>query len=181
LWLLGDAEREAEMSNANTVLLKVTQRERQARWALASAVLLIGGACALLLTALAHAGESASFPPLIGGATKSVPNAPPLPSPLLPGINSPTALATWSPTLSSTRTTSPLSAEPLFAHPAPTASNTLRDAPNACKGDSAVVCYDYRSGRAVMPITQSLMPTVPGLKPEGITLKRDKMAFNYSF
>ncbi len=172
------------MSNASTVLLKVTHRERQARWALASAVLLIGGACALLLAGRAHAGESASFPTL-SGATKSVPNAPlpppPLPSPLLPGINPPIALATWSSTLSATRTTSPLSAEPLFAHPTPSTSNTSRDAPNACKGDGAVVCYDYRSGRAVMPITQSRMPTVPGLKPEGITLKRDKMAFNYSF
>jgi hypothetical protein len=168
------------MSNADTVLLKVTKRERQARWALASAALLIGSTCALLLASSVQAGESASFPPPVSNATKYAP----LPGPLLPGINTSTSStlpSALSPTLSPTRTTSTLPVDLLFAQPIPTANNALRDAPNACKGDSAVVCYDYRSGRAVMPITQSLMPTVPGLRPEGITLKRDKMAFNYSF
>jgi hypothetical protein len=53
-------------------------------------------------------------------------------------------------------------------------------APYSCKADS-VVCYDYRKRHSVVPITKSMMPDVPGLKKEGLTVKRDKVAFNYSF
>ena len=52
--------------------------------------------------------------------------------------------------------------------------------PYTCKADS-VVCYDYRKRHSVVPITKSMMPDVPGLKKEGLTVKRDKVAFNYSF
>ena len=53
-------------------------------------------------------------------------------------------------------------------------------APYSCKADS-LVCYDYRKRQSVVPITKSMMPDVPGLKKEGLTVKRDKVAFNYSF
>jgi hypothetical protein len=53
-------------------------------------------------------------------------------------------------------------------------------APYSCKADS-LVCYDYRKRQSVVPITKSMMPDVPGLKKEGVTVKRDKVAFNYSF
>jgi hypothetical protein len=55
-----------------------------------------------------------------------------------------------------------------------------KEAPYSCKNDS-VVCYDYRKRHSVVPMTKSLMPDVPGLKKEGVTVKRDKVAFNYSF
>jgi hypothetical protein len=55
-----------------------------------------------------------------------------------------------------------------------------REAPFSCNTDS-VICYDYRKRHSVVPMTKSLMPDVPGLKKEGVTVKRDKLAFNYSF
>ena len=56
----------------------------------------------------------------------------------------------------------------------------IKAAPFTCKADS-FVCYDYRKRHSVVPITKSMMPDVPGLKKEGLTVKRDKVAFNYSF
>lgn len=53
-------------------------------------------------------------------------------------------------------------------------------APYNCTADS-LVCYDYRKRHSVVPMTKSMMPDVPGLKKEGVTVKRDKVAFNYSF
>jgi hypothetical protein len=53
--------------------------------------------------------------------------------------------------------------------------------PNACSTSASSLCYDYRTGRAVFRPTKHLLPPVPGLKPESITLKRDRLALNYSF
>jgi hypothetical protein len=52
--------------------------------------------------------------------------------------------------------------------------------PGLCAADS-LVCYDYRRGQPVVPVMRALMPEVPGLKREGIVLKRDKVSLNYSF
>lgn len=57
----------------------------------------------------------------------------------------------------------------------------LKNAPNACKKDSVVVCYDYRRRHSVIPMTKNWMPDMPGMKKEGVTLKRDKIALTYSF
>jgi hypothetical protein len=56
----------------------------------------------------------------------------------------------------------------------------FKTSPGTCKADS-LVCYDYRKGQSVVPMTKSLMPEVPGLTREGVTLKRDKLSFHYSF
>jgi hypothetical protein len=53
--------------------------------------------------------------------------------------------------------------------------------PNSCSASASSLCYDYRTGRAVFRPTKHLLPPVPGLKPESITLKRDRLALNYSF
>jgi hypothetical protein len=53
--------------------------------------------------------------------------------------------------------------------------------PNACTANSSSLCYDYRTGRAVFRPAKQLLPPVPGLTPESITLKRDRLALNYSF
>jgi len=58
--------------------------------------------------------------------------------------------------------------------------SAFKNAPNACRADS-VVCYDYRKRHSVVPITKTLMPDVPGLKKEGLAIRRDRVAFNYSF
>jgi hypothetical protein len=54
--------------------------------------------------------------------------------------------------------------------------------PNSCSSaESTSLCYDYKSGRAVYKPTRNWMPEIPGMRPESITMKRDKLAFNYSF
>lgn len=63
---------------------------------------------------------------------------------------------------------------------APTVDSAFKNAPHACTADS-VVCYDYRKRHSVVPITKSMMPDVPGLKKEGLAIRRDRVAFNYSF
>ena len=63
---------------------------------------------------------------------------------------------------------------------APPVDAAFKNAPNACRADS-IVCYDYRKRHSVVPITKSVMPDVPGLKKEGLAIKRDRVAFNYSF
>jgi hypothetical protein len=54
--------------------------------------------------------------------------------------------------------------------------------PNSCtSAGSPSLCYDYKSGRTVYKPTRNWMPDIPGMRPESITMKRDKLAFNYSF
>ncbi len=57
----------------------------------------------------------------------------------------------------------------------------LKRAPNACQADATFVCYDYRRRHAVVPLTKSWMPDMPGMKKEGMTVKRDKVSMSYSF
>jgi hypothetical protein len=57
-----------------------------------------------------------------------------------------------------------------------------KDVPNSCSASASTsLCYDYKSGRAVYKPTRNWMPDIPGMRPESITMKRDKLAFNYSF
>ncbi len=51
----------------------------------------------------------------------------------------------------------------------------------SCDGGNAPVCYDYRRNQIVVPGTKMWMPDLPGMKRESLTVKRDKVAFNYSF
>jgi hypothetical protein len=57
---------------------------------------------------------------------------------------------------------------------------TLRNAPNACSSDS-VVCYDYTRGQARLPIAKSVMPELPGLRKESLSIRRGRLSLNYSF
>ncbi len=59
-------------------------------------------------------------------------------------------------------------------------ARSLRNAPNACSGES-LVCYDYVRGQARLPIAKSLMPEVPGLRKESLSVKRGRLSINYSF
>ena len=57
-----------------------------------------------------------------------------------------------------------------------------KDVPNSCSSDeSRSLCYDYKRGRTVYKPTRNWMPDIPGMRPESITMKRDKVAVNYSF
>jgi hypothetical protein len=43
------------------------------------------------------------------------------------------------------------------------------------------LCYDAQSGRIVYKPARQLMPDIPGLQAENISLKRDRIVFKYSF
>ena len=43
------------------------------------------------------------------------------------------------------------------------------------------LCYDAQSGRIVYRPARQLMPDLPGLQAENISLKRDRIVFKYSF
>jgi hypothetical protein len=166
----------------------LNQRERKARVALAWAAAIVCGAC-WVLASTAQAAEKAKPRNLSEPSAKNGSYLKTNASAKSRGKSSSTTLPltlSASTALSSASTklapNGPLIAgEPLLAQPSTSSAASAKEAPHACKNDGAMVCYDYRRGRAVMPGTKSLMPTVPGLKSESMTLKRDKLAFNYSF
>jgi len=43
------------------------------------------------------------------------------------------------------------------------------------------LCYDKQSGRIVYRPARQFMPDLPGLQPESISVKRDRIVFKYSF
>ncbi|HYC38808.1 MAG TPA: hypothetical protein VEC19_20440 [Usitatibacter sp.] len=51
---------------------------------------------------------------------------------------------------------------------------------SSCSGDRTL-CYDPRSGRIVYKPARALMPDLPGLQRENISVKRDRIVFRYSF
>ena len=51
---------------------------------------------------------------------------------------------------------------------------------SSCDGDRSV-CYDVTSGRIVYKPARLLMPDIPGLQRENISIKRDRIVLRYSF
>jgi hypothetical protein len=51
---------------------------------------------------------------------------------------------------------------------------------SSCNSDRAV-CYDAASGRIEFRPARNLMPELPGLQRETISVKRDRIVFRYSF
>ena len=51
---------------------------------------------------------------------------------------------------------------------------------SSCAGESSV-CYDASSGRIVYKPARQLMPEIPGLQRENISIKRDRIVLRYSF
>ncbi len=50
----------------------------------------------------------------------------------------------------------------------------------SCAGESAL-CYDPDSGRVVYKPARGLMPEIPGLRRENISVKRDRVVLRYTF
>lgn len=50
-----------------------------------------------------------------------------------------------------------------------------------CEFSAKDVCYDLTDGRLVYRPVRGYMPKVEGLKPEGISLRRNRINFRYSF
>ena len=51
---------------------------------------------------------------------------------------------------------------------------------SSCSGDRAL-CYDPNSRRIVYKPARALMPDLPGLQRENISVKRDRIVLRYSF
>jgi hypothetical protein len=51
---------------------------------------------------------------------------------------------------------------------------------SSCSADRAL-CYDAGSGRIVYKPARQLMPDIPGLTRENISVKRDRIVLRYSF
>jgi hypothetical protein len=64
---------------------------------------------------------------------------------------------------------------------APPKSLEREPIPGACSTSGDALCYDYKTGRAVFTPARELMPEISGMRRENLTLKRDKVTFNYSF
>lgn len=56
----------------------------------------------------------------------------------------------------------------------------LESSRSSCSGDRSL-CYDPASGRIVYKPARALMPDLPGLQPENISVKRDRIVLRYSF
>jgi hypothetical protein len=62
----------------------------------------------------------------------------------------------------------------------PRAETRSNDSRSSCEADRSL-CYDVTSGRIVYKPARALMPDIPGLKRENISVKRDKIILRYSF
>ncbi|MGZ5039138.1 MAG: hypothetical protein ACXWBQ_00225 [Usitatibacter sp.] len=51
---------------------------------------------------------------------------------------------------------------------------------SSCNADHDL-CYDQNNGHIVYKPARQLMPVLPGLTPENISVKRDRIIFRYSF
>ena len=62
----------------------------------------------------------------------------------------------------------------------PAAAPEARHSRSSCGMDRAL-CYDPASGRIVYKPARALMPDIPGLQRENISVKRDRIVLRYSF
>ena len=63
---------------------------------------------------------------------------------------------------------------------APRRDPRLTHSRSSCEGDRTL-CYDQVSGRIVYKPARQLMPEIPGLQRENISIKRDRIILRYSF
>jgi hypothetical protein len=55
-----------------------------------------------------------------------------------------------------------------------------RGSPSSCKAERTL-CYDPTNGHIVYKPARQLMPDLPGLQRENISVRRDRVIFRYSF
>lgn len=56
----------------------------------------------------------------------------------------------------------------------------LASSPSSCASQRSL-CYDAGSGRIVYKPARQLMPSIRGLTPESLSVKRDRIVLRYSF
>lgn len=57
----------------------------------------------------------------------------------------------------------------------------VRHMSNSSCGMDRPICYDMTSGHIVFKPARALMPEIPGLTRENISVKRDRVIFRYTF
>lgn len=57
----------------------------------------------------------------------------------------------------------------------------MKQSRSSCDRAGQSLCYDSGSGKIVYKKTREYMPELPGLRPEHISLRRDRITFKYSF
>jgi hypothetical protein len=57
----------------------------------------------------------------------------------------------------------------------------MKDSRSSCDRAGQSLCYDSGSGKIVYKKTRDYMPEIPGLRPEHISVRRDRITFKYSF
>jgi hypothetical protein len=62
----------------------------------------------------------------------------------------------------------------------PRRDDRLEQSRSSCTTDRSL-CYDPNSGRVVYKPARVLMPDIPGLQRENISVKRDRIVLRYSF
>jgi hypothetical protein len=123
------------------------------------------------LAALAVAMSLAAAP------TAEAAEPPPVPTPLK--LRPKAALAAAAPSLQASAPFVVPSGEPdldLLPRPDP----RLEQSRSSCSGERAL-CYDPQSRRIVYKPARALMPDIPGLHRENISVRRDRITFRYSF
>ena len=118
--------------------------------------------------ALAIAASSAS-------AVEPTASAPKTPLQLRPKA----AIATMTPTHRFAPFVMPIPNEP-DPELLPRRDERLDQSRSSCSGDRSL-CYDPNSGRIVYKPARALMPDIPGLQRENISVKRDRIVLRYSF
>ena len=75
----------------------------------------------------------------------------------------------------------PQPGEPVLDLVPPHEDERMKASRSSCDRAGNSLCYDSGSGKIVYKKTREYMPELPGLRPEHISLKRDRITFNYSF
>jgi len=57
----------------------------------------------------------------------------------------------------------------------------LKEIRASCENGGRSLCYDTDSGKVVYKKTAEYMPSIPGMRAEHISVKRDRVTFKYSF
>ena len=57
----------------------------------------------------------------------------------------------------------------------------VRHMSNSACGMDREICYDMTTGRIVFKPARALMPEIPGLTRDNISVKRDRIIFRYTF
>ncbi|MEO5691670.1 MAG: hypothetical protein ABIQ72_00975 [Usitatibacter sp.] len=93
-------------------------------------------------------------------------------------LHSKSAIANLNPNHSFAPFVAPLSApDPEYI----TAPDTRLDQSRSSCASQRSLCYEPGSGRIIYKPARALMPSIPGLRRENISVKRDRITLKYSF